>query len=274
MAEGSLFFEDKGSVQKALRKIASRLTELGIPYAIVGGMAAYHHGYRRFTEDVDLLVTRPGLKLIHEKLDGLGYLPPFLKSKNLRDVELGVKIEFLITGDYPGDGKPKPVAFPDPVSASDEVDGIRYLNLCSLIELKLASGMTAVGRLRDLSDVVELIKVLVLPLDYGDRLNPYVQEKYRELWPTARRRYMRLRRNHFPVVDGESPDERIERLRSAEQELEAMKRDGVVLEPEGAAGDNYARLITTDLKIARKYGMEDESEFWEDEGDDIEPVAS
>ena len=53
-----------------------------------------------------------------------------------------------------------------------------------------------------------------------------------------------------------------------------MKRDGVVLEPEGATGDNYARLITTYLKIARKYGMEDESEFWEDEGDDIEPVAS
>ena len=74
----------------------------------------FQHGYRRFTEDVDLLVTREGLKEIHRKLEGLGYLPPFQGSKNLRDTEHGVKIEFLVTGEFPGDGKPKPVAFPAP----------------------------------------------------------------------------------------------------------------------------------------------------------------
>jgi hypothetical protein len=112
--EGSLFFEDKGSVQSALRKIASRLNDLGLPYAVAGGMALFHHGYRRFTEDVDLLFTRDTLRLIHEKLDGPGYVPPFATSRNLRDAETGVKIEFLISGDFPGDGKPKPVAFPEP----------------------------------------------------------------------------------------------------------------------------------------------------------------
>ena len=63
--------------------------------------------------DVDILVTREGLSVIHAKLDGLGYVPPFSGSKNLRDAEHGVRIEFLIAGEFPGDGKPKPVAFPN-----------------------------------------------------------------------------------------------------------------------------------------------------------------
>ena len=92
LSEGSLFFEDKGAVQQAMRRIAKRLDELGVPYAIVGGMALFQHGFRRFTEDVDILVTREGLKQIHEQLEGRGYLPVFAGSKSLRDTEFGVKI--------------------------------------------------------------------------------------------------------------------------------------------------------------------------------------
>ncbi len=119
-------------------------------------MALFRHGLRRFTEDVDLLVTKDDLKVIHEKLEGLGYLPPFPNSKHLRDTQCGVKIEFLTTGDYPGDGKPKPVSFPDPRHVSFEADGMSYLNLPTLVELKLASGMTNPSRLKDLADVLEL----------------------------------------------------------------------------------------------------------------------
>ena len=126
LSEGSQFFEGKSAVQQALAKVTRRLNELGIPYCVAGGMALFQHGYRRFTEDVDLLVTREGLKEIHSKLAGLGYLPPFPRSKNLRDTELGVRVEFLVAGDYPGDGKPKPVSFPDPAAVGIEHDGIRY----------------------------------------------------------------------------------------------------------------------------------------------------
>src|SRR5262245_59834387 len=96
MSEGSLFFEGTGAVQEALKKIALRLQEIGIDYAVVGGMALFAHGFRRFTEDIDLLVTKDGLHQIHRSLRGLGYRPVFEGSKNLRDAELGVKIEFLI----------------------------------------------------------------------------------------------------------------------------------------------------------------------------------
>src|SRR6266851_572123 len=176
-----MHFEKESAVHKTLEGIARRLDELGIPYAIAGGMALFFHGYRRFTEDVDILVTPEGLEEIHRRLEGLGYLPPFTGSKNLRDAEQGVRIEFLVTGDYPGDGKPKPVAFPNPEVSGIEIEGIRCLRLDRLIELKLASGTTP-GRRRDLADVQELIRILTLPADFAERLDPSVRDLYRELW--------------------------------------------------------------------------------------------
>ena len=240
LTEGSLFFEGKGAVQETLRKICQRLRELGIPYAVVGGMALFSHGLRRFTEDVDLLVTADALKVIHQALDGLGYLPPFSHSKNLRDTVTGVKIEFLITGGFPGDGKPKPVAFPDPMEVTVEKEGIHYLNLPTLIELKLASGMTNVDRMKDLVDVLELIKILLLPLAFADNLNPYVREKYRELWAAARpseKRYLR------------------EKGILTSEVQQAMLADGVRFDAEREIFE------TSDPTIAAKYDMHDESEF-------------
>ena len=186
MSEGSRHFEGKSAVQEVLRKITRRLGDLGVPYAVAGGMALFTHGYRRFTDDVDLLVTREGLKTIHEKLEGLGYLPPFEGSKQLRDTEYGVRVEFLVAGEYPGDGKPKPVAFPDPAAAGVERDGMMILSLPSLVELKLASGMTNPGRLKDLGDVQEVIRTFDLPADFAEQLNPFVRAKYAEVWAAVR----------------------------------------------------------------------------------------
>jgi hypothetical protein len=182
MDEGSLFFEGKGRVHQALRKIVKRLDALGIHYAIVGGMALVHHGYRRFTDDVDILVTREDLDKLHREVEGLGYLPPFAGSKHLRDTELSVKIEFLTTGEFPGDGKPKPVAFPEPSSVAENDEGICYVRLPELITLKLASGMTNTGRLKDLADVQELIKLKKLPRNFGNDLPEYVRPKFLEIW--------------------------------------------------------------------------------------------
>ncbi len=185
LREGGMFFQGESEVQKSLRRITARLNDLGIDYALVGGMALFLHGFRRFTEDVDILVTREGLQKAHEALEGSGYRPSFPNSKNLRDTENGVRIEFLVAGEFPGDGKAKPVAFPEPAQTASERDGVRLLNLPALIELKLASGMTGAGRLKDLADVQELIKMLGLPQDYAGQLASYVQGRYDELWRSA-----------------------------------------------------------------------------------------
>jgi hypothetical protein len=182
LSEGSLFFEGKGKVQEALRRITKRLDELGIPYAVAGGMALFQHGYRRFTEDVDLVVTTQGLKEIHRALEGLGYLRLFAGSKAMRDTDAGVKIDFLITGQFPGDGKPKPVSFPDPAQVTVQLGGMNVVNLPTLMELKLSSGMSGTGRRKDLGDAQELIKFFHLPAEFTEQLNPYVRATFLELW--------------------------------------------------------------------------------------------
>jgi len=67
-----------------------------------------------------------------------------------------VDVDVVLTGAYPGDGRPKPVAFPDPATAATRGARVALLPLATLIELKLASGMTAPHRLKDLADVLEL----------------------------------------------------------------------------------------------------------------------
>jgi hypothetical protein len=262
LSEAGKFFQEKDDVHATLTEITARLEELGIPYALVGGLALFQHGYRRFTEDVDLLVRKEDLPKIHERLEGRGYLPKFQGSKHLRDTRSGVAIEFLVAGDFPGDGRPKPVSFPDPAAASFDANGVRCVNLPRLVELKLASGMTQPDRLKDIADVQQLIALLHLDQSFAAELNPYVHEKFLELCDlqSVPKTYVRLWRNKWLTSDAESLTDIIGALREAADELERMLADGVGLEP-GGVEDDYARLVTTDPEVARRYDMHDGSEF-------------
>ena len=91
-------------------------------------------------------------------------------------------MDVVLAGGFPGDGKPKPVAFPDPEIAAERGARVALLPLPRFLELKLASGMTAPHRLKDLADVQELIRVATLPQELAETLDPYVREKYLELW--------------------------------------------------------------------------------------------
>jgi hypothetical protein len=122
LREGSDHFGGGSAVHQALLKITRRLTELRIPYVIAGGMALFFHGYRRFTEDVDIVVT-----------------------------------------------------------AAVELEGLRFLGLVKLVELKLASG-TSPGRRKDLGDVQELIRRLKLSAAFAEQLHSSVRATYHELW--------------------------------------------------------------------------------------------
>lgn len=176
----------RSAVHTTLGRLARRLEGEGIPYAIVGGMALNLHDYERMTRDVDVLLTPEGLAKFVERCVGRGYVPAFAGArKSFRDTESQLAIEFLTTGEYPGDGKPKPVTFPDPMEASIVVEGYRVIRLEKLIELKLASGLSAPHRLRDLADVQDLIVIHSLPLDFGYQLHPSVQDEYRRLWQAA-----------------------------------------------------------------------------------------
>jgi hypothetical protein len=182
------FFMREAGVHKALEKLVRALDAQGIPYAIIGAIALNEFGYERVTVDVDVLLTAEGLAAFKARHLGRGYIEKFPGSRGLRDPEHGVDIDVVLAGSYPGDGQPKPVAFPDPAAAAVRGTRVALLPLPALIELKLASGMTAPHRLRDLADVLELIRVLELSADLSVELNAYVREKYLELWRAAQTR--------------------------------------------------------------------------------------
>lgn len=186
LREASDFFYQSGGVHRALRQLAHALDEAKIPYAVAGALALAPQGFVRVTVDIDVLLTREGLERFHREPVGRGYRPVFEGArKKFRCTDTGVRIDVLTTGEYPGDGKPKPISFPDPAVVSIDVDGIHYLRLEKLIELKLASGMSAAHRLNDLGDVQRLIQEAHLSLDLADQLDPSVQDTYRDLWNKA-----------------------------------------------------------------------------------------
>ena len=181
-AEGQRYFMGEGKLNNALTRLIADLKEHDIDYVVIGAIALLAYGYPRFTEDIDLILTHESLERFHKELIGLGYTPAFEGArKRLRSTRDGTPIELITAGEFPGDGKPKPVRFPDPSEASVEIDGVKFLTLEKLIELKLASGMTAPDRLKDLADVQELIKIRGLSNEFAAKLNPYVRGKYLEL---------------------------------------------------------------------------------------------
>jgi hypothetical protein len=183
--EAERFFMGEDAVHRALEKLVRLLEEAGISYALVGAMALNEFGYRRVTVDVDVLLTRAGLDVFKRAHLGRGYVEKFPGSRGMRDTEHGVPIDVVLSGEYPGDGKPKPVAFPDPAIVAVRGARVRLLPLPRLLELKLASGISAPHRLRDLADVLEIIRLQNLPEKFGEELDSSVREKYRELWQAA-----------------------------------------------------------------------------------------
>ena len=130
------FFMKKGIVFKTMRRLADRLESECIPYAVIGGMALAAHGYVRMTLDVDILLSPDGLALFREKLLGRGYILDFPGAeKSFRDTETNVKIEVITAGEFPGDGLPKPVCFPEPKGQTIEGDDVRVINLEKLLPI-------------------------------------------------------------------------------------------------------------------------------------------
>ena len=149
-------------------------------------LALAAHGRRRMTEDVVVLVAAADLARFKSAWLGRGYVEITPGLKAVRDTDLGVKIDFLLSGQFPGDGKPKPVVFPVPQPTYPDAGGLRVLPLRVLVELKLASGATAPHRGQDLVDVMELVRALDLPREFADDLDPSVRAEFDKQWQLAR----------------------------------------------------------------------------------------
>jgi len=179
------FFMEQSDVQRALYRLTAILEAEGLPYAIIGALALNEYGHRRVTVAVDLVMREEDLQELKRRHLGKGYAERVPGTGKLRDTEVGVQIDVLSTGRFPGDDKPKPIAFPDPAITAVRGERFALLPMPRYLELKLASGMVAPHRAKDLVDVQELIRSAALPIGVADDLHPWVRDKFLELWQLA-----------------------------------------------------------------------------------------
>jgi hypothetical protein len=58
----------EGTLNNALVRLSAALKEHDIDYIVIGAVALLAYGYRRFTEDIDLVMTPEGLEKFHAEL--------------------------------------------------------------------------------------------------------------------------------------------------------------------------------------------------------------
>lgn len=180
ITEAGMFFERKGPVWETLRKLDRRLTEAGIDYVVIGGLALNAHAYPRQTVDVDVVLTTEGFAKFRTALAGRVYKPAGKTGRRFTDPETETAIDFLIAGQLAGrTSKNHTVRFPSP--DEEEVHGgLRTVSLARLIELKLVT-----WRFKDWGDVVELIRRHHLPESFADPLDPAVRGPFGECFDQA-----------------------------------------------------------------------------------------
>jgi hypothetical protein len=173
-------------IAACLEQLREDLERVGIPFALIGALALRHHGYTRFTEDIDILTTPEGLDRIHEVLVGRGLSPraPGLRKK-LRDTRFKVNVDVITAGEHAGSDD-SPTVYPSPLSdAFFEEDGLRIATVEKLVEFKIASGVWG-NRDQDLVDVQKVIQVHRLDESFAKDLPEALRPRYLELLERSR----------------------------------------------------------------------------------------
>ncbi len=182
MKEISLFFQGRDEVHKTMRRLAKRLEKANIPYVVVGGMAVFAHQYRRTTKDVDFLMTQDGFDEFLRLFVPKHYAPIPKRPRRFIDEVNKVTVDFLVTGHFPGSGKPGPISYPDPADVSQTIEKIQVVNLPNLVQLKLAA-----RRYQDFADVVNLIRFNQLGESFLKKIHSSVQGDFIECLEEKRR---------------------------------------------------------------------------------------
>jgi hypothetical protein len=177
-----MFFQEKGPVFQTLRRLVRRLEKAQIAYVVVGGLAVYAHEYRRTTDDVDVLLSAEGLTEFRRQFVPKNYTHVPGRSRRFVDKISKVQLDILVTGHFPGRGDPGPFAFPDPADVGEVIKKIRFINLVTLVQLKLAA-----RRYQDFADVVALIRANELAEAFAERLDASVRGDYIECLEEKRR---------------------------------------------------------------------------------------
>ena len=137
---------------KALATLKTLSRKEGIPLAIVGGLAAIHHGYERFTKDIDVVVQGSNLDILTRVAPQYGIKVIWKDPDGWHKLECeGVHIDVVPEGRKPR--KDAPAAIPGPEQLGVR-EGADFAGIAGWMETKLGS-----YRVQDQADVVQVIKV-------------------------------------------------------------------------------------------------------------------
>lgn len=171
--EAKRFFEGRSVVHDSMRRLANRLDDANIAYAVMGGMAGFIHGSGRPTDNLDVLLSPQGFLEFGRRFVPALYTALPGRPRRFTDRTNPAPVNFFLAGHHPGIDRRGPVAYPDPVDVREARDGISYVNLATFIEMKLAA-----GRFQDLADVVSLIAAHHLDDSFANDLHPSLRSEY------------------------------------------------------------------------------------------------
>src|SRR6266404_4344678 len=144
--------ERESKFARALATLQTLSRKEGIPLAIVGGLAAIHHGYERFTKDIGVVVQSGNLDILTRVAPQYGIEVIWHDPDGWHKLQCeGVPIDVVPEGRKPR--KDAPTAIPGPEQLGVR-EGAGYARIAGWMETKLGS-----YRVQDRADVVQVIKV-------------------------------------------------------------------------------------------------------------------
>jgi hypothetical protein len=160
------------------QKTAQTLKAHGIKCALVGGYAVHLYGYPRSTNDTDFVVSNKEAAKDVLLMNGFKAIPG--SSMSVKDAHNGVIVDLLQQG---AKDSAKALPYPDPIN-STEIRSIPVIDIIYLLVMKLSSYLSSgIRRLKDKTDVVELMQKHDLPRDYLDGSNaPLEIVEYQSIW--------------------------------------------------------------------------------------------
>jgi hypothetical protein len=171
-----LFGDDR--IVRTLNRLARRLRSLDVDYAVTGDLACVIYGLTSTMGRAEIVLTADDLNKVSRCLLGDGYVFAPNSRRAIVDQETSMPIHFVLTGEHPSH-RATMVTYPKP--AGRDIEGVKYLDLSNLIEMKLAAGMAPAG-MRHLGDVVDLIRARRLSAQFRELLNESVRGEYDRLW--------------------------------------------------------------------------------------------
>ena len=164
------------------RQLSGHLARLEIAHTIAGSAAVRAYGARPMREVVEVLMTADSLERFRSRL-GDDYVPTLQRQgRRFLDRTTGMKVHVLVSGHCPGPRQPGAIEYPNPTQAAVVIDGVPYLSLLWLVQVKLARRC-----FYDLADVVSLIRSNRLDETYLSRLDSSARNDFANCFEEIRR---------------------------------------------------------------------------------------